>query len=62
MNCQVTNNSKYSNFEELYKNHNIISSGYKEIEVANTNYMRSYYSKEDQAKYGLLKIELKVSK
>jgi len=46
MNCQVTNISKYSNFEELYKNHNIISIGYKEIEVANTNYMRHIIQKK----------------
>ena len=56
--CKVTNLFMYKNFDELYNNHNKISIGYKENEIANPNDMLMYYSKEDIEKYGVLGIEL----
>ena len=56
--CKVTNLFKYKNFEELYNNHNKISIGYKEDEIANPDDMLMYYSKEDIEKYGVLGIKL----
>ena len=40
-------------------NHNKISIGYTENEIANPDDMLMYYSKEDIEKYGVLGIELK---
>ena len=57
--CKVTNLFKYKNFEELYNDHNKISIGYTENEIANPDDMLMYYSKEDIEKYGVLGIELK---
>ena len=45
--CKVTNLFKYKNFEELYNDHNKISIGYTENEIANPDDMLMYYSKED---------------
>ena len=56
--CKVTNLFKYKNFEELYNNHKKISIGYTENEIANSDDMLMYYSKEDIEKYGVLGIEL----
>ena len=53
---------KYPNFEELYKNFDKVSMGYKENEVANYKDMEKYYSEEEQNKYGVLGIEVEVRK
>ena len=60
--CKVTNLFKYKNFEELYNDHNKISIGYTENEIAKPDDMLMYYSKEDIEKYGVLGIELKKNK
>lgn len=51
---------KYQNFQELYKHFDKISMGYKEDEIANYKDMEEYYSKEEQAKYGVVGIEIEV--
>lgn len=47
----------FNNFEELYKQFDKISLGYKENEFASPNDMNIYYSKEEQEKYGVVGIE-----
>lgn len=56
--CKVTNLFKYKNFDELYSNHDKISIGYSEDEIANSNDMLTYYSTEQIEKYGVVGIEL----
>lgn len=58
--CIVINLYKYKNFEELYKNHNKITIGYSEDEVANPSDMLTYYSDENIKKYGVVGIEISV--
>ena len=52
----------YQNFEELYKHFDKISLGYSDDEVANPNDMNKYYKEEDQNKYGVVGIEIKLIK
>ena len=59
---KVINLYLYPSFEELYKHFDKISMGYKEEEVADASDMDVYYSKEKQAKYGVIGIEIKVLK
>ncbi len=51
---------KYSNFDELYKHFDKISIGYDKDDIANPKDMEQYYSKEEQEKYGVIGIEIKV--
>lgn len=51
---------KYSNFEELYKHFDKISMGYNEDDIANPKDMEKYYSKEEQDKYGVIGIKIKL--
>lgn len=51
---------KYNSFEELYKHFNKIELGYEENEIANPSDMEKYYSKEEQEKYGVVGIEIKL--
>ncbi len=48
---------KYANFEDLYKEHDKKDLGYSENEIADPHDMEQYYSKEEQAKYGVLGIK-----
>lgn len=50
----------YNSFEELYKNFDNISLGYGENEIKNPDDMDKYYSKEEQCKYGVVAIEIKL--
>lgn len=50
----------FNNFEELYKKFDKISLGYKENDIANSNDMNVYYSNEEQEKYGVVGIEIKL--
>ena len=59
---EVINIYKYSSFEELYKHFDKIAMGYNENEIANPKDMEQYYSKEEQDKYGVLGIEIKIVK
>lgn len=49
----------FSSFEELYKHFDKKEIGYKESEMANFTDMEKYYSKEEQAKYGVVGIRVK---
>ncbi len=51
---------KYSNFDELYKHFDKISIGYDKDDIANPKDMEQYYSKDEQEKYGVIRIEIKV--
>lgn len=51
---------KYKSFEELYKYFNKIEMGYNEDEEANPKDMEEYYSKEEQEKYGVVGIIIKL--
>lgn len=53
---------KYLSFEELYKNFDKVSMGYKEDEEADPKDMEQYYSSEEQSRYGVVGIELKLRK
>ena len=52
----------YPSFEELYKHFDKSSLGYNEDEEANPSDMDKYYSKEEQDKYGVLGIKVKIIK
>ncbi|CDA60488.1 aSCH domain protein [Clostridium sp. CAG:524] len=56
----VINLHKYDSFEELYKHFDKVSLGYKEDEIADPKDMELYYSKEEQDKYGVVGIEIKL--
>lgn len=60
MTVEVKSLYKYPNFEELYKHFNKISMGYDKDDIANPEDMEQYYSKEEQDKYGVIGIEIKV--
>lgn len=53
---------KYSTFEELYKHFDKIAMGYNKDDIANPKDMEKYYSKEEQDKYGVVGIEIRVIK
>lgn len=53
---------KYNSFEELYKHFDKVSMGYASDEEANPIDMEEYYSKEEQANYGVLGIEISLIK
>jgi len=58
--ARVINLYKYNSFDELYKHHDKVSMGYEEDEEANPKDMEKYYPKEEQAKYGVVGIEIEV--
>ena len=60
--CIVVNIYNYANFEELYAHHNKIAIGYKEWENADPKDMFAYYSREAVEKYGVVGIEIKLTK
>ena len=63
LSCKVINIYKYSDFSELYENHDKQSIGYRENEKADPDDMLLYYTKEQIEKYGVVGIELtKVNK
>ena len=66
----ITNNEKmlveigdlyhYPSFEELYKEFDKVAIGYNEEDIANPRDMDKYYSLEEQSKYGVLGIKVKI--
>ena len=50
----------FANFDELYKNFDKVSLGYDKNDIANPKDMEKYYSKEEQDKYGVIAIEVKL--
>ncbi len=57
---EVVKLHRYASFEELYKHFDKISLGYDENDIANPKDMEKYYSKEEQDKYGVMGIEIRV--
>lgn len=57
---QIVKLYKYPTFKELYKHFDKISMGYDKDDIANPKDMEEYYSKEEQGKYGVIGIEIKV--
>lgn len=51
---------KYNSFEELYKHFNKIEMGYNEEDIVDPKDMEKYYTKEEQDKYGVLGITIKI--
>ena len=51
---------KYNSFKSLYKDFDKVSLGYREDEISDTSDMNKYYSEEDEEKYGVVGIELKL--
>ena len=62
--CRVLALHAYPSFEELYKFFPLTSFGYAEEDVANASPadMDAYYTKEEQIKYGVLGIEIRLIK
>ena len=58
--CRVVNLYRCVSFDELYKNHDKISIGYKENEIADPKDMLAYYPQEEIDKYGVVGIEVKI--
>lgn len=59
---EITNLFKFDSFKELYKTLDLKKCGYKQDELANAKHedMLAYYSIQNQLKYGVLGIEIKV--
>lgn len=51
---------KYRNFQELYKHFDKVSMGYSESDVADPKDMEEYYTVEEQEKYGVVGIKIRV--
>ena len=58
--AKVKNIYLYKDFDELYKNHDKVSIGYEQNEVANSNDMAVYYDEEDIKENGVVGIEIKL--
>lgn len=58
--CTVVNLHTYPTFDELYQNHDKISIGYEENEIADPKDMLAYYPQEEINKYGVVGIEIKI--
>ena len=52
----------FLNFEQLYNAYDKTALGYKENEDASYKDMEEYYSKEEQAKYGVVAITVEIVK
>lgn len=57
---KVINLHIYNSFEQLYEQFDNISIGYKENEIKNPKDMEKYYSKQEECKYGVIGIEIKL--
>ncbi len=55
----VLNVVRFDSFEDLYKAYDSILLGYDDSEIADYKDMYAYYTKEDEALYGVLAIEIK---
>ncbi len=58
--CSVLNLYRYVDFDEMYKNHDKVSIGYRSDELALPSDMLQYYSEEQIKKYGVVGIEISV--
>lgn len=59
---EIVNIYKYKSFKELYANLPLLKCGYTKEDISNAKPedMIEYYSEEQQEKYGVLGIEIKV--
>ena len=57
---QIVALHKFKNFNELYLNLNKVELGYLPDEVANAKDMESYYPLNEQEKFGVVGIEIKL--
>ena len=57
---QIVALHKFPSFKELYNHFNKIQLGYKPTENAHYKDMEEYYSLEEQQKYGVVGIEIKL--
>ena len=57
---QIVDLHKYESFAELYKNFDKTQLGYRKDEQADPSDMNKYYSKEDEQKFGVVGIEIKI--
>lgn len=57
---KVKNIYLYKDFDELYKNHDKVSIGYEQNDIANPNDMAVYYDEEDINKNGVVGIEIEL--
>nr|WP_314073833.1 hypothetical protein [uncultured Granulicatella sp.] len=59
--CEVVGLHVFKNFTELYENLPLLQCGYTpdDVDNAHPDDMLTYYSKEKQAQYGVVGIELK---
>lgn len=62
LNVKVIALHPYDNFATLYQYFSPVAMGYREGEKVDPKDMEEYYSKEEQDKYGVLGIEVKVIK
>ena len=60
LNTEVISVNVFKNFAELYENLPIFKCGYRAGDIANPDDMLEYYSREDEEKYGVVGIEIKV--
>lgn len=51
---------KFKNFKELYENMDMSKCGYKNGDDISYLHMNKYYSEEEQSKYGVLGIEIRL--
>lgn len=57
---KVKNIYLYKDFDELYKNHDKVSIGYEQNDIANPNDMSTYYNEEDIKENGVVGIEIEL--
>lgn len=59
---EVVNIYKFKSFKELYANLSLLKCGYtrEDVRTVSSEDMLAYYSEEQQKKYGVLGIEIKV--
>ena len=57
---KVKNIYLYKDFDELYKNHDKVSIGYEQNDIANPNDTSIYYNEEDIKENGVVGIEIEL--
>lgn len=57
---KVKNIYLYKDFDELYKNHDKVSIGYEQNDIANPNDMAVYYDEEEIKENGVVGIEIEL--
>lgn len=60
LNVLIEDLIRFDNFEQVYSSFNKIELGYEENEIAKPSDMEEFYSKEEQSKYGVIAIKVKV--